>query len=336
MAHALAANVAAYRVSFWGEPDPRWQRCLQIAAGLGALTLLTVYAVPQRAVEITNVDQVSDRLAKLILEEPAPLVAPPAPAAPEVVMEKPPEIVKPEPKVDSKPEPAPIRKIPETVGKRRPRPQPIPETRGEAGRAMAHKEVTKQLDSVKSSLDRTLAAVSTSLASTDDGAAKKRSARRRRTRAGRKAEALTSAATAVPRARVSAEASKLEGTSIAIEPLETIAADGGAEAEVGGGSERSLLRSDAQLLAVVRKYADAMQWCYDNELRKTPGLGGKLLVSITIVASGRVTEAGIVEDAVGSAGLRNCALSQIEGWRFPAITAGAVTFQAPFVFTPPE
>ena len=32
-------------------------------------------------------------------------------------------------------------------------------------------------------------------------------------------------------------------------------------------------------------------FCYDNELKKAPGLGGKLVVSITVAASGRVTVA---------------------------------------------
>ena len=39
----MAASLAAYRISFWGEPDPRWRKCTGIAAILGVLTLIVVY-----------------------------------------------------------------------------------------------------------------------------------------------------------------------------------------------------------------------------------------------------------------------------------------------------
>ena len=34
--------------------------------------------------------------------------------------------------------------------------------------------------------------------------------------------------------------------------------------------------------------------------------------------------------------LAACALSQVRDWRFPAVAGGSTTFQAPFVFTPPN
>jgi TonB family protein len=103
----------------------------------------------------------------------------------------------------------------------------------------------------------------------------------------------------------------------------------------GGGGAQSL-RSDQQLLGVVRRYAAGIQFCYDNELKKQAGLGGKLVVSITVAAAGHVTGADVVKDTVGSPELVRCALAQIEAWKFPTIPEGTVTFQAPFVFTPPE
>ena len=35
-------------------------------------------------------------------------------------------------------------------------------------------------------------------------------------------------------------------------------------------------------------------------------------------------------------GIASCALSQIRSWKFPPISGGLTTFQAPFVFTPPH
>ncbi len=55
-----------------------------------------------------------------------------------------------------------------------------------------------------------------------------------------------------------------------------------------------------------------------------------------MAASGEVTDAPIVQNALGSDRLASCALSRIREWRLPATPVGMTTFQAPFVFTPPS
>jgi TonB family protein len=90
------------------------------------------------------------------------------------------------------------------------------------------------------------------------------------------------------------------------------------------------------LLNVVRRYAPGIQFCYDNELKKNPGLRGKLVVAITVLANGEVSEASVVENTLGSSAVSQCVLSQIRGWHFPAIPTGVTSFRAPFVFTPPS
>jgi TonB family protein len=104
----------------------------------------------------------------------------------------------------------------------------------------------------------------------------------------------------------------------------------------GGGSAPGVYRSNASLLAVVQRYAAGIQYCYANELKRDPTLSGKLVVAISVAASGEVVEAGVVRNTIGSARLSDCALSQIRNWRFPAVPEGVTTFQVPFVFTPPE
>jgi len=90
-------------------------------------------------------------------------------------------------------------------------------------------------------------------------------------------------------------------------------------------------RSNASLLAVVQRYAPGIQYCYGNELKHDPSLRGKLVVALTVAASGEVTHANIVQNSTGSSRLAACALDQIRDWRFPAIATGSTTFQAPFV-----
>lgn len=97
-----------------------------------------------------------------------------------------------------------------------------------------------------------------------------------------------------------------------------------------------MYRSNASLLAVIQRYAAGIQYCYGNELKRDPSMRGKLVVALTVAASGEVTEATVVQNTTGSQRLSTCALSQIRDWRFPAISTGTTTFQAPFVFTPPN
>jgi TonB family protein len=115
-------------------------------------------------------------------------------------------------------------------------------------------------------------------------------------------------------------------------------AGGGYGSGVGAGSGAGpgVYRSNASLLAVIQRYAAGIQFCYGNELKRDPTLRGKLVVAITVAASGEVTEASVVQNTTGSSRLASCALSQVRDWRFPPVPVGATTFQAPFVFTPPN
>jgi TonB family protein len=325
MARAMtAANV--YRLPLLGAPDPDLRRGLKVAGVVGLVVLAAAYLVPKRTAEISSVDEVPDRFAKLILEEPRK-DAPPAvklPEPPKVAMEKPKEA----------PKPQPVPK-PKEATRRRDTPK-LAENRGDAGRERAKEEVA-QLQEVTKNLDDVLADVTASLASTDDGKVERTAPSRRRTRGGRSASVAASASPGVSALPTAGSSAAIGGARIDVESL----ADAGLpapEAVRGDGSaaKHGEIRTDAELMATVRKYAPGIQFCYDNELKKEPGLGGKLIVSVTVAADGRVTDATIVKDTVRSAALTGCALAQIQAWKFPKVAEGTVTFQAPFVFTPPE
>jgi len=111
---------------------------------------------------------------------------------------------------------------------------------------------------------------------------------------------------------------------------------GGGSGGNGRGAAPGVYRSNASLMAIVQKYAAGIQFCYGNELKRHEGLKGKLVVALTVAASGEVTEAVVVQNTLGVPSLTACALSQIRDWKFPAIPTGVTTFQVPFVFTPPN
>jgi TonB family protein len=328
-----------YRQPLFGfGDDPLFRRCLTGAGIAGALFLIAVLIAPMRQQTITHVEQLPERFARLIIEKPKAKPAPPAPEVRKATMEqvKAPEAAKPaEPPAPAPAEPPRARRI-EAARER-------PVTTGVEGRKRAQ-EATASVQKATRSIDQSLAGLSSSLTS---GAAEPARPGRRRARSvgsGRGGEQIGEVNATVQAGGADLGGSAVQGSLVAIGSLSAGGTGGGdgtggtgtsADA-AGGGSAPGVYRSTASLLAVVQKYAAGIQYCYGNELKHDPALAGKVVISLTVSASGRVTNASIVHDTVRSGGLNACALSQIREWRFPAIAEGVTTFQAPFVFTPPR
>jgi TonB family protein len=302
---------------FAAEIDPVYRRFLYASSILGVLFLLVVLVTPQREREITDVSEVPDRFARLILEKPEPPAPPPG-------------------TVRAEPEETPVVPPPPRTRPRR-EPRVAPEE-GTAGRALAQ-EVTRSVADAASSAEKALENLSSSLGkSTTSPTGAKRSRRRGLSR-GRSAAQVGSVGERGGQGRADLAGSALGGSRLSVESVTTMtdgASSAGREssARASGGSPSH--RSNAALLAVVRRYAPGIEFCYDNELKRSPGLRGKLVAAITVAASGRVTEARLVQDSVRSSALAACVLAQIREWKFPAVPSGTTIFQAPFVFTPPK
>jgi len=75
--------------------------------------------------------------------------------------------------------------------------------------------------------------------------------------------------------------------------------------------------------------------CYESELRRNPGLAGKVTVTFTIEQRGNVTGARATENTTGSPAVADCVTRTIRRFRFnPGPDGGSVTFRYPFVFQP--
>ncbi|MFN8178076.1 MAG: AgmX/PglI C-terminal domain-containing protein [bacterium] len=270
-------------------------------------------SVPEELVEVTWKEPPPP--PKPVEAVPKPVTAAPAPAAAPA-----------QAKVEPKPAQAPA----------------PPVDAGAAGRARA-KAATKQLNSAAASISGMLSGLDAELASTTSTDPSAPVIRRRGVRGGRSAADVGGTAALPAGGVIGGEGSAIGGAQIEIGALGSVGGDGSDASAthtgaLGGtsGSTDGELRSDASLLAVVRKYAPGIRFCYENELKKQPGLGGKLVVAITVAATGNVSDAVVVQDTLGSAALTSCAMAQIKAWRFPVIPQGSVTFRAPFVFTPPK
>ncbi len=95
-------------------------------------------------------------------------------------------------------------------------------------------------------------------------------------------------------------------------------------------------RDSRSLMATVQRYVAGIRFCYDNALKKTPGLTGKITLQMDIAAAGEIVAVEPLDDSIGNAALERCILSQVQGWKFTAIAAGTVRFTLPLVFSPPQ
>ena len=228
--------------------------------------------------------------------------------------------------------------LPPARPERKPRVDP---DAGREGRARAV-AATAKLASATAALDGALDGLQSSLRSaTGDYQPSKRPRTRRGVAGGRTEGEVDAVAAGFGGSGAAADlkGSVVEGSRVAIGTLAPSTA--GAAKPSGSSAPRSgsgpgVYRSNASLLAVIQRYAAGIQYCYGTELKRDPGLKGKLVVALTVAASGAVTEAKSVQDTVGSPRLADGALAQIREWRVPAIPEGVTTFQTPFVFTPPS
>ncbi len=327
----------------WGEMDPLLKKCLTGSSIVGLLALVVILLAPALPEKPKTLDDVSERIARLIIEKPKPI---PATKTPErVATAEPPKSVAEE----NKPIEAPK---PKAAPRRQPDQPKVAQDRGVQGRAKAQQEVTKNVEQVTGSLDKVMENISKALPTSNQQVATSsnnaRARRARGVRSGRSTEQLGSVSGVSSISAADVTGSSIDSEGISIAAITDLVGDNGGggtgtsdgsgtpEGSAGGTGNATSYRSNESLLNVVRRYAPGIQFCYDNELKKNPGLRGKLIVSITVLANGEVSEATVVENTLGSRAVADCAIAQVRGWRFPAIPYGTTSFRAPFVFTPPN
>jgi TonB family protein len=101
--------------------------------------------------------------------------------------------------------------------------------------------------------------------------------------------------------------------------------------DVGGTGE-----FDSKLVtAEVKKRLRAIQICYEQQLRRNPGLQGKVTVEFTIEMSGTVSKASATANTTNDPAVAKCVVDAVSRFRFnPGPQGGSVTYSYPFVFAP--
>jgi len=74
--------------------------------------------------------------------------------------------------------------------------------------------------------------------------------------------------------------------------------------------------------------------CYENALKRSPNLQGKVVISFTIDEEGRVSQASVETDSLGDPEVGRCIAGLFKRIRFPKPDEGTVQASFPFVFVP--
>ncbi len=350
MAGALNSVDRAYHQPIWGRTDPALRHTLAGSGAVGLVLLAAILLAPTLPPRPVTIEQVPERIARLILEKPRPK----APARVEPARLPEPRRAAAEPGVAEAPRHAPApAKAPEAPARaapqRRAEPAPVAPDQGVRGREQAKAEVAANLKQVSGSLDKAIGDLAQALPKAGTGTptagGRGPGGRSRQVRAARSGDEVGGVEGRVQLGAVDLGGSGLAAGGVSIASLGDVRTGGGdgdgtgdtaGQAGDGAAGGADSARSNASLLAVVRRYAAGIQFCYENELKRQPGLRGKVVFNLTVDAAGRVTDVGVVEDTLGAGSVAACALAQIRDWRFPAVAAGVTTFRAPFVFTPPQ
>lgn len=89
--------------------------------------------------------------------------------------------------------------------------------------------------------------------------------------------------------------------------------------------------SKEEIDRVVRARAGVFRACYQKELNRSPGIGGKLIIHFVIKTDGTVKSAATQGGTLRNAGVESCVKGNIMRLKFPAKGGAIVNY--PFVFT---
>jgi Ca-activated chloride channel family protein len=106
------------------------------------------------------------------------------------------------------------------------------------------------------------------------------------------------------------------------------------ELAISSGSPIVMGSLDKEVIRrVIRIHHGQIRYCYEKELLKNPGLGGKLVVELTIDAGGKVTKVEIKSSTMNNADVERCIAAKVQAWLFPKPAGGGVVIvRYPFVF----
>jgi outer membrane biosynthesis protein TonB len=311
--------------------DELFKKALRFSLGfyLVAAALVTIIRMP--VPEHPDIQDLPERVAKLILEPP-PIVA--TPEKPKVADVAPEKKEADKPKAEKKPAAPP-----------RPSAQQTREIVRQSGllASLIEEEEKGGLNDIIES-DRLTQALSSSDLITAPTA---KSARAIVTKPVSHDTALVDKTVAKSKSLGSGDRTKLaQGEQVALARIPTGTGAGGtgsASHRLGDGVGIRLKGSGSgsgasidydAIARVVEQYKNGLIYLYNKELRANPTLKGTISVEFSIDSTGKVIETRIISTTMDHAPLEQALASRIKMWKFPHLYDGVVIVTYPFVFFP--
>lgn len=95
--------------------------------------------------------------------------------------------------------------------------------------------------------------------------------------------------------------------------------------EVRGSLDKELIRR------VIRRHINEVKFCYEKELIRHPGMGGRVIVQFTIAPTGAVANAEVQSSTLNNSTVESCMAQAVRRWEFPKPQKGVVGVSYPFV-----
>lgn len=278
--------------------------------------------IPTPDVDPNAVEEISPRIAKLLLEQ-KPLPPPPPPKLkepePEPVIPDP--IAKPEPEkvVEKKPEPKVV-----------PEPKPEPD-REQVARAQAQAALLPFAEDLANLRDNDL--VSKVAEDRPLTAAVGEAARNERSMITSKVGTASGGINTASMSRNTGGAGLVaRATTTVASPVDSIGESAGGTRRTGSSGKASRSREEIEL--VFDKNKGAIFALYNRALRADPSLEGKLVLRLTIAPTGEVTFCEVVSSELGDEDLERKLVQRVRLFRFEARDVEAITTTKPIDFFP--
>ena len=323
MANAAAATVL-YRIyelpwSTGAEQDTKFRKSVRAAMAAMLVLALVIAVLPVPKTDLTQVQEVPKRLAKLVLDRPKPPPPPP-------VVEKAPE---------QKPEPVEQKQAKEEPPKPKPKPEPVPE---------------KQVDKTEQAREKAKVAgllpFAQQLAALRDDKAIERLDK---TQVAGKVEGTTPLAErSLITSRVGTSSGGINtaalsrntggggigdrATTKVESPVESLAMAGGAAQRTGESNKSARSREEIERVFDVNK--GSIYALYNRALRQNPALQGKLVLKLTIEADGHVSACEVVSSELGDKELEQKLVQRVLLFQFEKRDVERITTTKPIDFFP--
>jgi len=126
-----------------------------------------------------------------------------------------------------------------------------------------------------------------------------------------------------------------EGTSHSFERGGSLVIGTGSPLIEGGGGQGVVGRGQDDIQAVILKHNKSIQHCYERQLKRNPGLRGKVTVRFTITTAGKVSKVEVVASTLSNRSVERCIVSRIRRWNdFGEVDAsyGSTTIRQSYAF----